>query len=318
MNRQTHTTWLPAALAAALSLTLYAGPWIMPLLGALASLVAPLPLVILYRRYGTRAGRLGVALAMGGAMVFFQALLGGGGLYFLYHAALALVMGEALELGLRGDWALGSAAAASILVLVVILGLGGLFSGQGIWEAWKLQWRNELDMVIAMYQQAGLKGPEVEQVRRTLEAMGRLLMRLGPGIMIGGSLLVAWVNLLLARTLTPRLAPRVAAGLEPLDTWQAPERLVWVFIAGAALTAFTGGWTRWLGANLILVLGVLYYFQGMAVLAHWMTRKKVPRFVRVGIYAFIALEFFLALLVAAAGLFDMWFNFRKLEKSTPA
>jgi len=78
------------------------------------------------------------------------------------------------------------------------------------------------------------------------------------------------------------------------------------------------GFWFWAGANTVLVLTVIYFFQGMAVLAYWLRVKKAPGLLRWVIYLMVALEMFMAVLVAAVGLFDMWFNFRRMDKQAPA
>jgi hypothetical protein len=144
--------------------------------------------------------------------------------------------------------------------------------------------------------------------------IGGVLLRLSPGMLASGALLLAWSNLLLVRRINR--APLREQG--PLDGWRAPEPLVWVLIpAGAAMVLGSGFWF-WAGANTVLVLTVIYFFQGMAVLAYWLRVKKAPGLLRWVIYLMVALEMFMAVLVAAVGLFDMWFNFRRMDKQAPA
>lgn len=169
-----------------------------------------------------------------------------------------------------------------------------------------------------MYGQMGLDAAAMQELRQTLTGIGKLFFRLSPGLLITGSLLVAWANLLFVRALKRRKNPEAAAVQDSFLAWRVPERLVWLLIASGVLMLLTDGLWFWTGANLVAVLGLLYFFQGLAVLSFWLREKNVPVFLRAGIYVFLALEFFLVVLVATAGLFDLWFNLRRLKPQKPA
>jgi len=262
---------------------------------------------------------LGVLLALSGVIIFFQFMeMSWAGYYFLFYAALAAVLGEAPAWGVGEDLTIGAAALAGLVMAMLVFLGAALASGMGFDAMLKAHWQRELGMVLSMYGQMGVNPEALTDLRQTLTAIGTLFYRLSAGLLMAGSLLVAWANLLLARSLIRRRDPQAAAFLRPLIFWKAPERLVWLLIAAGALMALTEGLWFWVGANLVMILGVLYFFQGLAVLAFWLGKKNVPPFLRTGIYILLALEFFLAVLVAAAGLFDLWFNFRRLNSQKSA
>jgi uncharacterized protein YybS (DUF2232 family) len=305
------------ALAAGGAVVLFAAPWVIPFVGPLATFFAPLPLGLLYQLKGPKAGRLGLLLAALGAFILtqFSAPLGGG-YYLLYFFAMALVMGEAICLGFPEDWTVGGSAGASVVAVGILLMIGAMISDQGPWQIWQTQWSFELQMVKALYQDAGLDEASMKQLSLALEQFGKLIFHLAPGILASASLLVAWMNFLLIR----RLGRRALAGMKvgDLTLYRSPEKLVWPLIVSAGLMVFTDGWLFWAGANLILVLGVVYFFQGMAVVAFWLKKKNAPPLLKTAIYVLVAVEFFLAILLAAVGLFDMWFNLRRLGKEPTA
>ena len=306
-------------IAAGISFALFASPWVIPVVGMMLSLWCPTPLLWLYRRKEARAGRVGVLLALTAVIIVFQFMdLSWAGYYFLFYAALAAVLGEAPAWGLAEDRAMGAAALAGLaMALLVFLG-AALASGLDFDAMLKVHWQRELSMVLGMYGQMGVKPEALMDLRQTLETVGGLFYRLSAGLLTVGSLLVAWANLLFVRSLIRRRDHQAAALMRPLIFWKAPERLVWLLIAAGALMVLAEGFWFWAGANLVMILGVLYFFQGLAVLAFWLAKKNVPPFLRTGIYILLALEFFLAVLVAAAGLFDLWFNFRRLNSQKPA
>jgi uncharacterized protein YybS (DUF2232 family) len=293
-------------------------PWFIPLLGALWVIWTPLPLILAYRQRGVKTGRLALGLALAGALILGQLFSAkAGGVHFLFYAAMALALGEAhhrrvgepLALGLA---ALGGIAAGVSLLLLLGFSLGG--ETPGLWQA---AWQQEIEALVAASRQAGMDSESLQDLRTALLQTGRLLIRLAPGILCAGSLLLAWANLLAARGLSRRFRP-LEPPPEPLSGWQAPERLVWLLIAAGGVTWAADGWLSWAGLNALMPLGVVYFFQGMAVVAYWLEKKNAPRMLRAGLYVLVAVEVFLALLVALAGLFDLWFNFRRLGSKQSA
>ena len=78
------------------------------------------------------------------------------------------------------------------------------------------------------------------------------------------------------------------------------------------------GWVFWGGANLVLVMGLLYFMQGLAVVDFWLRSKNAPVLLRWALYLLVALEFYLAALLAAVGLFDIWLNLRRRGLGRPS
>jgi hypothetical protein len=296
---------------------MFFGPWLIPVAGSLFSIWTPAPILTLYRRRGRSAGRLALGLAVVGALglgaVYSSAT---GGLYFLYYAAVALVLGEAPGLGWSEPRAVTAAGfVAAGLVGGLLLG-GSLSGGQDLAQAWDAQWQQELESLIGGYQRLGLDAEQAAQAQRGLTEVGRMLLRLAPGLMVAGSLLLAWANLVLARR-TSLAVGEPAEGQARLSLFALPEQLVWGLILAGLVIWLGEGWWFWGAVNVLLVLAVAYFFQGLAVLVYWLEKKNAPRLLRLGVYALLAVEAFLAVLVALAGLFDMWFNFRRLEKNSP-
>jgi uncharacterized protein YybS (DUF2232 family) len=312
MSRLFRDPKLAPVAAAAASVVLFAAPWLVPIIGTFASVWAPAPLMVLYRRQGSRAGRLAVMLALAGAVVIVGSLVSmTGALFYVFYAAAALVLGEAHAWGQSDESGIAAAAGVSCgAILLVVWGTGFMNVGAGEWDAF---WAAQTQMVVQAYQESGLPPERLEDIRQTLLFAGRLIARLALGIVACGALIMAWANQLLVR--------RVGNGAEPreaLNTWKAPDYLVWVLIgAGALMLLFQGFWF-WAGANVVMVLSLVYFFQGMAVLAFWLQKKNTPRLLRAGIYVLVAVEIFLAAFVALMGLFDLWFNFRRLGKEPAA
>ena len=155
----------------------------------------------------------------------------------------------------------------------------------------------------------------IEPYDARIEPLVDGLIRIFPGLMIMGTVLVSWANFLMARIFLMKRG-LMSPDESDLRKWQAPEQLVWLLIAsGFALFLFSGTASS-LGLNGLIVFGLVYFFQGLAIVAFWLDRKKAPRFFRVLTYTLIALQQYLTLGVALLGLFDMWIDFRKIKTIT--
>lgn len=309
MGRQAASIRLPHLAVAGATLALFALPWFSPLVGGALCVATPAPVAWLYRQHGPAAGRRGLMLAAAGIVGLMAAGMWVAALLLLHYLCIAWGLGEAPARGWGEAKAVLVAAALSVAVTLGPLLVLSLAGAGADWGALDAAWRAQLAEVIDAYKAGGLDDAQAAQLREELLAAWRIAKHLAVGMLIAASLLLSWGNLLVAR----RLASGAQPGASPeLLAWRAPEWLVWVLIACGGAMALLDGWWFWLGANGLLVCGMAYFFQGLAVVAYWLERKKAPLLLRVLLYTLIAVMMYLALLLAMVGLFDIWFNFRRL------
>jgi hypothetical protein len=108
-------------------------------------------------------------------------------------------------------------------------------------------------------------------------------------------------------------APPLAA----FGTWRAPFALVWVFGAGLAGVLAGRSHVREVAANLLVFTSLIYLTVGISVLVRQLRRRRLPvlfliLFLTAAI--FVAFPLF-PMLIACTGLFDTWFDFRKLDRA---
>ena len=281
-----------------------------PVLGALLSLLSPVPFVLLRLRHGLPA--LGVALALTSVAVMGLSSVGQAVAFLLEFGLPAIVLAETLRRGSRPELTV-----AAVALLLTVGGLGVLILAS---EAWT-------------HPLSGIS----EHVERLLTDMEALSVRLGissegagllpgpgsqlrsfllmafPGMFFTGMVLTAVGYVLLLRGLMRRFSAQLGnVSLEPLR-WELPEPLVWVFI-GAGIFYLTGWpWLRMVGLNVLIVLIGLYFLQGLSIAAFLFQRFHLPR--SLGALSVVLLLFhpLFPLLVAGLGLFDVWFAFRRLS-----
>lgn len=139
-----------------------------------------------------------------------------------------------------------------------------------------------------------------------------LWVRLLPGFMFIFTLFTALLAYWLSRLVADRLRVALPEPL-PLRLWRPWTQLIWVLIGGLALKLTGSGIAEDLGLNLIVVMGVVYATQGVAVGRFYAHRLSLS--------PLLELIFYLALFTSGAGMFilpitglmDTWFDWRRLE-----
>lgn len=154
--------------------------------------------------------------------------------------------------------------------------------------------------------------------REHIEAMGQvasmlhvMIPRILPGILGIILLLTAWCNLVLSARLAPMLRPE-ERGWPRYSQWSLPEQLVWLPIIGGILLLLGPGTSKQLGGNLLLLAAVIYLFQGLAVLAHFMHRWQVARPFKALVWFTVLVQSLGLAALAVLGLADTWGDFRRL------
>jgi uncharacterized protein YybS (DUF2232 family) len=294
----------------------FLGAQVNPLAYLLVGVLAPLPVLVSAWRLGELAAG---ALALAAAVVIFslhpvpETIWQNLGFFNL------LVMGVMLGiLQCRGV-----AAPQAMILTVAALSLGALliFLGQAFFQGISphdllaqksLEVMNTLRKVLGD-PAGGAPSPLVPGVAPAqVEAMLQLLL---PGLLVTNMALVAWLNVVLSRQLIFSLGWGEAD--PPLYHWAVPEWLIFVLLGAGFLLLVPVTGARFFGFNLIMVVAVLYFCQGVAVVATWFHRLGLPRLLRVIGYPLLFLNPFF-FVVITLGLMDLWLDFRRLHKPKDA
>jgi uncharacterized protein YybS (DUF2232 family) len=281
-----------------------------PIVGLMGSAFIPVPLAFYRTKLGARGGRTVAAAAIAYVVVL------GGGLELLFFGSL-LVMGALMGELMARRWPLEHMVVA---VCGAIFGAGtvglwmvGLTSGQGFLGTLSAGVRQNLELTLSLYREMGLSPDQIRFLERSMDVIEQVMVGMMPALVIGSTLMAVWVSVLCLRVLFRRYGiPAPEYG--PLDHWKAPEMLVWPVIACGVLLLVPSLVAKTVGLNGLVVLMVVYFFQGMAIIAYFFRKKRIPRIARIVLYALIALQQIVMLGVIVVGFFDTWFNFRKIGK----
>ena len=296
-------------------LLFFFGAQVNPVVFMLAGVLVPLPVLLAGWRLGDRGALL---LALVTALGIFSLKPGleviGANLGFGSLLLMGVLLTALKQRGVPPPQAIIlTVAALSVSALLLLLGQA-FFLGV---SPPALLAQKSSEIMATVQQVLGDVGagsssllPGVAQAN--LEA---LLRRLLPGLVVANTGLVAWLNVILARQIAFFLG--WGEPEPPLFYWATPEWLIFVVLGTGFLLLIPVTQGRTLSLNLLLVLALLYFCQGVAVVAAWFHRLSLPRFLRVIGYPLLFLNPFFFLIITL-GLMDLWLDFRRLHRPRDA
>ncbi|MEE4607309.1 MAG: YybS family protein [Desulfobacteraceae bacterium] len=283
----------------------------VPIFGFFGAVFLPLPTLF----YRIKAGRQTGAVIVAAATTLFMVL--GGGLspdvfFFIDLLVIGFVLGELFLQRLSIEQTTIATVAAALGVGILALAMAAGVSQEGLGSLVGGYVDRNLETTLALYQGMGMPEDNIRLITESLDRIQYVLVRLLPAMAATTILVVTWANLIMGRAILVRRGLN-APDFGPLNHWKAPEALVWVAIGAALLLLAPPLPLKLIGANALLVLMVIYFFQGIAIVSHFFHRKALPRPMRIFLYSLIAIQQILLLLVIILGFFDLWFNFRRLQ-----
>ena len=282
-------------------------------LGPFVGLVIPLPILFYRFKLGRSLGLL-ILAAVVLIVIFVVGWSSIGAVAFLFELGLVgLILPEVFEMNLSVEKTVGITTGAVLATGAVMLALYSLLSTASPWAVVSDYLEKSVEMAIAMYREIDASEEKIEILARSLEGILYLMLRIIPAIVIVITLFVVWSNLLLARSLL-RSKELFCPDFGKLNQWKAPEHLIWVAIASGGLLLFAHPGIKMLGINGLIVIMMIYFFQGIAIVSFYFEKKQFPKALRAILYGLIAMQQLLLLVVIAVGFFDVWIDFRRTRK----
>ncbi|HEB69286.1 MAG TPA: DUF2232 domain-containing protein [Desulfobulbus sp.] len=143
-----------------------------------------------------------------------------------------------------------------------------------------------------------------------------LIPRILPGILCCSVLVTVWMNQVVLNSLLRRRHPETTTR-PPYSYWKLPEQLVWIPIAATVLFLLSDNRLKDLGLNVLLISGVVYFFQGLAVFIHLLGRWKVPPYLRILLYVMLVIQSYGLVLITLLGIGETWMNIRPEKENEP-
>lgn len=287
-------------------LLIYGVVFAFPLLGVFVLLFLPLPVLFYRLKLGRNSGVLIAATS------FFLLVLMAKGvafdtLYFGLLLATGVVLGECLERHMSIQKTMGLTT-----LMAIIIGFSALMvytTSQG----------RTLSAIMTDYMNQSLRiarqlSPEIGMDLDMTHKLVSSMVIVMPAMFIASFMTTLWLNILVIKKMLNRKGI-IIKSIEHLNAYKAPDMLAWAFIGCAMALMIPSDPVKIAGINCLIVLMLVYFFQGIAVISFFFQQKNTPMALKVFFYFLIAVQVYVLILVIGLGFFDNWIDFRKLAAS---
>lgn len=206
----------------------------------------------------------------------------------------------------------GTAAGTLATVSVVMLSLFGSLSD--LRERVSHNLKEGLDITLVFYEKVGFSAETIEITRESSSQAIEVIVQIMPALAFIGFVTVILINLVFLYYRFPEYRSFLFSNSN-FKEWRSPEPLIWCFILSGFSLFLPASWgLNTLALNLLLISALFYFFQGLSIIAYFFHIKKVPIVLRSIGYVLIILEQLVTIFVVGLGLFDLWGDFRHLNK----
>lgn len=276
-------------------------------------LLLPLIVFFLFGRFGNFTGKR--LLLTGAAISLVVDLLAGNFELFLFSSVMLAPGFVLYQSAKRGDTPYLSglkgflALAGGWFIAIAVTAIGSEIS---IYSQTLLSLDQAITAALGEYRQYDGITPETLAVVETaLSQMKVVIPLIMPGILGSIGLFITWITMVLGNVLLERTTGFKAWPI--FRDWTLPEKLIWAVIAMAACILIRIEPLPTIGINCVILLVILYCFQGLSVTVFFMNKWKVPLLLRSFFYVMIVFQSLGTLVLLFFGIADIWVDFRKLK-----
>ncbi len=170
--------------------------------------------------------------------------------------------------------------------------------------------------IINIYKQMGISETLIAKFKPELIIMLKDIFLLAPSILI----IFSWFSLWLCFVVLKNRIPKNDGNNsffrteENLLNWKASDFLIIGLIIGLIIIVFANGLYKFIGYNIIIILASVFFIQGLTILSFYFKKNNVNKILRFLAYALILVfsNPFLIFIIML-GIFDEWFDFRKVN-----
>jgi len=285
----------------------------IPVAGPLLLLLTPLP--FLY--YSVKEGpRYGIQTAILSTLIIVLAFRIAGYTQLIIFAFQFSLLGICLSELFRKRLGVGQTILWATLFML-ILSVGFVFflassKDMGIQRMVFEYMRDQLNLTIRAYEEMGITKEATGELEIYGNSLLKILSKIYPSLMIIGTGFLVWLNVLLGRSIL-RTRNLQYPDFGSLDRWRTPDILIWlVIVSGFALFLSTGD-IRSLAINILIVMMVIYFFHGLAIMVFFLNKYRVPLWLRIIFYFLLFFQQVFTVCLALVGLFDQWVDFRRIQ-----
>ncbi len=298
---------------AASAIVLLLASALIPLVGPVFSLLTPLPFLYYTTKLGLYQGAKVVLITVLAVGVIAK-LAGYPQIIFLCleFSLLGLIISETFRREFTIGFTIFWGTICMLIIGAVILGIIGLNRNMGPLALILDYFQHNVKETVQSYETMGWDQEKILQFQEYLKILIKVITMIYPALMIVGTGFVVWINIVISRPLF-RLVNLDYPHFGPMDRWRAPELMVWGVIAAGFSLFLSIPVVRLIAINGLIVMLTIYVFHGLSILLFFLNKYRVPSWFRIGIYFLIFFQQIFLIVLAMAGLFDQWVDFRKIH-----
>ena len=287
-----------------------------PFVGAIVLIFIPLPVLFYYSKNGRARG-----LAFLAAALSIAALVAAN----IFHASNALpplviiaLLGIIMAEAMKREYSIEKTVWSSVLAISILGALFVLYQsilmGEAPWRLIQLYAERRIRTSIDFYTYLNISSETLKPIKENIAGIAAFIAGISPAIAVVSLAFVVWVNLLMGRAVFQKYGlPYHDFG--NLSHWKPPEKMVWYLIAAGVMLLLPDNRTEFIGWNILIVILYVYLLAGLAIVSFFLKKSAVPAVFRYPIYFLIFAQQVVTMSVVAAGIFDLWVDFRKLKKT---
>ncbi len=228
---------------------------------------------------------------------------------------LSFIFAELFERGLSTEKIVFFSSALMIILALFFLGIYFVKSGHRLDQIIRDKISQSIGEVIALYEEKGMQSDHLTWLKDSSQQIEDALVKTSPAILVIFLISVIFIDYLLLRRWLQYLEFPVE-DRRPFWQWILSDHWVWLFILSGLVWYFKKPIPSWVSLNFLITISYLYLIQGTAILIYFFQKGRIPLFFRYLGFFCIFLIPGSYIFLTCGGLFDTWFDFRKLRIKT--
>jgi uncharacterized protein YybS (DUF2232 family) len=173
---------------------------------------------------------------------------------------------------------------------------------------------SQISELTGLYEKIDLTTDQVEQISVIYNDIAKLFKRIYPAFIFVGFEVIVTLNLYVINRLFLKKEQKIDT--QRLLKWTPEENLVWGLIVFGFLYFIKNSYTSFVAINGLVIFLAIYFFSGFCIVNYFLKTKKISIFIQGLIYFIIVLMNEIKFILIMLGVFDIWFDFRKIKKKT--
>lgn len=274
----------------------------------------PVPVIILSKRRGYKYS----ALAAVSASLIITILLGlpVGFLYLFMYTPIAVVMSYLIDKDKKPSAVLLGGAAIMLISLIFVLFIADIVTGVDFAKEITSTIESSIEMQKNIMNTMGANEEQLNLMMNTYNNIAETIVLLLPVMLMTISLLMAYINYVVAQKLALRFKVEIAA-LKDLAFFHLPRNFM-IGIAFLMILSYVFSRLQFYNIDIVLInivmLGrIALILQGLALTKFYMIKYRINNFLRVIVFILIIFNSIVANIVTMLALADLLLDFRKLR-----